>query len=98
MFFNKKQIDKLLDHNEEENENLKNKIDTSFMIVFYFSILLSICTFFFDYKYFLITLFGPTVLVTLINPPFQQQKGLYRLFAALYLVLLMAATYFWVQK
>ncbi|WP_309436706.1 methyltransferase, partial [Bacillus paralicheniformis] len=76
MFFNKKQIDKLLDdHTEEEQKETKSKVNTSFIIVFYFSILLSICTVFFDYRYFLIALFGPTILVTFISPPFQTKKG-----------------------
>ncbi|EWH21197.1 hypothetical protein [Bacillus haynesii] len=98
MFFNKKQIDKLLDdHTEEEQKETKSKVNTSFIIVFYFSILLSICTFFFDYRYFLIALFGPTILVTFISPPFQTKKGIFRIFSAIYLILLIAVTFFWLN-
>lgn len=97
MFFNKKQIDGLLDDYTEEQKDTKSKVITSFIIVFYFSILLSICTFFFDYKYFLITLFGPTILVTFISPPFQIKKGIYRIFSALYLILLIIVTFFWIK-
>ncbi len=96
LMFNKKQIDKLLDdHTEEEQKETKSKVNTSFIIVFYFSILLSICTFFFDYRYFLITLFGPTILV--ISPPLQLKKGIYRIFSALYLILLFTVTFFWLN-
>ncbi|MED1740784.1 methyltransferase [Bacillus swezeyi] len=98
MFFNKKQIDKLLDdHTEEEQKETKSKVNTSFIIVFYFSILLSICTFFFDYRYFLIALFGPTILVTFISPPLQIKKGIYRIFSAIYLILLITVTFFWLK-
>ncbi|MCY7780916.1 methyltransferase [Bacillus haynesii] len=92
--FNKKQIDKLLEENKgEPNE----KFGTGFIAVFYISILLSICTFFIEYKYFLIVLFAPTIIVMLINPPFSEKKGVFRFIAGLYLLLLALATYFWLQ-
>lgn len=98
MFINKKKIDKLLDDHLEENKgDSKNTINSSFIIVFYFSILLSICTFFFDYRFFLITLFGPTILVTFISPPLQFNKGFYRGCSALYLLLLIIVTFFWIK-
>ncbi|OLP67037.1 hypothetical protein BACPU_03960 [Bacillus pumilus] len=99
MFINKKKIDQLLDEKiDNEQKETKNKVNTSFIIVFYFSILLSICTFFFDFRYFLITLFGPTILVTFVSPPLQNKKGIYRFFSSLYLLLLIAVTFFWVNK
>lgn len=99
MFINKKKIDQLLDEKiDNEQKETKNKVNTSFIIVFYFSILLSICTFFFDFRYFLITLFGPTILVTFVSPPLQNKKGFYRFFSSLYLLLLIAVTFFWVNK
>ena len=65
--FNKQQIDKLLE--------LKKKFGSGFIAVFYISILLSMCTFFIEYKYFLIVLFAPTIIVMLINPPFSEKRG-----------------------
>ncbi|OMI28806.1 methyltransferase [Bacillus haynesii] len=92
--FHKKQIDKLLGENKEE---LNKKFGSGFIAVFYISILLSICTFFIEYKYFLIVLFAPTIIVMLINPPFSGKKGVFRFIAGLYLLLLALATYFWLQ-
>lgn len=63
--FNTQQRDKLLE--------LKKKFGSGFIAVFYISILLSVCTFFIEYKYFLIVLFAPTIIVMLINPPFPKK-------------------------
>lgn len=87
--FNKQQIDKL--------PELKKKFGSGFIAVFYISILLSVCTFFIEYKYFLIVLFAPTIIVILINPPFSEKKGVFRFIAGLYLLLLVLATYLWLQ-
>ncbi|MCI4128296.1 methyltransferase [Bacillus haynesii] len=92
--FHKKQIDKLLEENKGE---LNKKFGSGFIAVFYISILLSICTFFIEYKYFLIVLFAPSIIVMLINPPFSEKKGVFRFIAGLYLLLLALATYFWLQ-
>ena len=92
--FNRQQIDHLL---EEKKGELKKKFGSGFIAVFYISILLSICTFFIEYKYFLIVLFAPTIIVMLINPPFSEKKGVFRFIAGLYLLLLALATYFWLQ-
>ncbi|MCY9336975.1 methyltransferase [Bacillus haynesii] len=92
--FHKKQIDKLLEENKGE---LNKKFGSGFIAVFYISILLSICTFFIEYKYFLIVLFAPTIIVMLTNPPFSEKKGVFRFIAGLYLLLLALATYFWLQ-
>ncbi|MCY8558139.1 methyltransferase [Bacillus haynesii] len=92
--FHKKQIDKLLEENKGE---LNKKFGSGFIAVFYISILLSICTFFIEYKYFLIVLFAPTIIVMLINPPFSEKKGVFRFIAGLYLLLLALATYYWLQ-
>ncbi|MCY9400799.1 methyltransferase [Bacillus haynesii] len=92
--FHKKQIDKLLEENKGE---LNKKFGSGFIAVFYNSILLSICTFFIEYKYFLIVLFAPTIIVMLINPPFSEKKGVFRFIAGLYLLLLALATYYWLQ-
>ncbi|MCY7850398.1 methyltransferase [Bacillus haynesii] len=92
--FHKKRIDKLLEENKGE---LNKKFGSGFIAVFYISILLSICTFFIEYKYFLIVLFAPTIIVMLINPPFSEKKGVFRFIAGLYLLLLALATYFWLQ-
>lgn len=64
--FNTQQRDKLLE--------LKKKFGSGFIAVFYISILLSVCTFFIEYKYFLIVLFAPTIIVMLINPPFSEKR------------------------
>ncbi|MFB6500076.1 methyltransferase [Bacillus haynesii] len=92
--FHKKQIDKLLEENKGE---LNKKFGSGYIAVFYISILLSICTFFIEYKYFLIVLFAPTIIVMLINSPFSEKKGVFRFIAGLYLLLLALATYFWLQ-
>ena len=92
--FNRQQIDHLL---EEKKGELKKKFGSGFIAVFYISILLSICTFFIEYKYFLIVLFAPTIIVMLINPPFFVIIGVFRFIAGLYLLLLALATYFWLR-
>ncbi|MED1739894.1 methyltransferase [Bacillus swezeyi] len=94
MFCNKKQIDKPLEKNKEEPNE---RFGTAFIAVFFISIFLSICTFFIEYKYFLLVLFAPSMSVMFINPPFSEKKRFFRLIAGLYLLLLALATYFWLQ-
>ncbi|MDA1477682.1 methyltransferase [Bacillus changyiensis] len=98
MLYHQKQIDQLLENIEEEPERKSNeKIGISFIPVFYISLLLSVCMLFIEYKYFLLVLYAPTVILTLINPPLCEKKGVYRLFACVYLIILVVVTHFWLQ-
>ncbi|MDA7027297.1 methyltransferase [Bacillus sp. CLL-7-23] len=97
MFYHQKQIDQLLENIEEEPEGKSNeKIGISFIPVFYISFLLSLFMLFIEYKYFLLVLYAPTVIFTLINPPLFEKK-VYRLFACVYLIILVVVTHFWLQ-
>lgn len=72
MFYNKKQIDKLPEKNKEE---ANERFGTAFISFFFICILFSICTFFIEYKYFLLVLFAPSIIVMFINPPFSKKRG-----------------------
>lgn len=64
--FNTQQRDKLL----ELKKSLEVVLSQFSISLFFFPCV----RFFIEYKYFLIVLFAPTIIVMLINPPFSEKK------------------------
>lgn len=93
MFIKKSKIDKLLGEDMEGNDNAENH-NSLYLYVFYASIVLTIFVAFIEIKLLLLTLFAPTIIVFIINPP-MRSKFLFRLLSLIYLLFLISVTVLW---